>query len=71
MSEAEPGLAEFTYLVRRAGLALTAAEIEALRAEIAPSCSALSEMSERIRARLMRENEPAHRLRLGTVDHEQ
>lgn len=70
MSEADPSLAEFKHLVRRAGLELTAAEIEALRAEIAPSCRALREMSERIRARLMPESEPAHRFRRGTIDDE-
>jgi hypothetical protein len=70
VSEAEPSMAEFTHLVRRAGLDLTAAEIEALRAEISPSRRALREMSQRIRARLTAESEPAHRFRRGTIDDE-
>ncbi len=70
MSEAEPSMAEFTHLLRRAGLELTAPEIDALRAEIAPSCRALREMNQRIRTRLTAESEPAHRFRRGTIDDE-
>jgi hypothetical protein len=51
---------EFALLARRAGLELTAEEIDALFEEIAASCALMSEMAERVKARLGTASEPAH-----------
>ncbi len=52
---------EFALLARRAGLELTAQEIDALFQEIAASCALMGEMAERVKARLAPASEPAHR----------
>jgi hypothetical protein len=53
-------LEEFRLRARRAGLELDAAEIEMLFQEIAASCALMSDMAERVKARLSPASEPAH-----------
>ncbi len=54
---------EFALLARRAGLELDAEETDALFREIAASCALMSEMAERVKARLAQASEPAHLFR--------
>jgi hypothetical protein len=62
----QPGtmtLEEFRLRARRAGLELDAAEIDMLFQEIAASCALMSDMAERVKARLSPASEPAHLFR--------
>lgn len=52
--------AEFTLLARRAGLELTPDEVAMLFEEIGVSCALMSDMAERVKARLSPASEPAH-----------
>jgi hypothetical protein len=62
----QPGtmtLEEFRLRAGRAGLELDAAEIDMLFQEIAASCALMSDMAERVKARLSPASEPAHLFR--------
>jgi hypothetical protein len=52
--------AALAELLRRAGLELTAAELEQLHADIAPSLAALARLRRRVRERLVADSEPQH-----------
>lgn len=60
LSNQEMTLEEFTRLIRRAGVELSAADTSMLFDEIAASCRVAHEMTERIASRLSRGSEPAH-----------
>jgi hypothetical protein len=60
LSDPKITLEEFTDIVRRAGLRLSADDRAMLFGEIAGSCAIVREMTERIRARLSSATEPAH-----------
>lgn len=60
LSNQEMTLEEFTRLIRRVGIELSAADTTMLFDEIAASCRVAGEMTERIASRLSRGGEPAH-----------
>jgi len=53
-------LDEFTLLAQRAGLELSAAELQELFGEIAVSCALMGEMADRVKSLLSPASEPAH-----------
>jgi hypothetical protein len=60
LSDPEITLEQFTAIVRRAGLRLSSGDIAMLFGEVAGSCAIVRGMTDRIRARLSPETEPAH-----------